>query len=112
MRLGAYRCVLRPGTKAYEAYGAEVIAERHRHRYEFNNAYSELLEKSAGLIVSGVHPRRDHELVEIAELKDHPWFCASQFHPEFTSTPLRPQPLFRAFVKAALESKKSRLSGL
>ncbi len=108
MRLGAYSCELREGTKAYAAYGNKVIEERHRHRYEFNNAYRERLEKEAGLVVSGTHQLGEHELVEIAELKDHPWFCASQFHPEFKSTPLKPQPLFRDFVKAALERKKSR----
>jgi CTP synthase len=107
MRLGAYRCVIQPGTKAYEAYGTDVVFERHRHRYEFNNAYRSALEERAGLVVSGIHPKSDHELVEITELKDHPWFCAAQFHPEFTSTPLRPQPLFRAFVKAALEARRS-----
>jgi len=105
MRLGAYRCELKPGTKAREAYGADVVYERHRHRYEFNNAYRERLENEAGLVVSGVHVRSDHELVEIAELAGHPWFCGSQFHPEFTSTPLRPQPLFREFVRAALAYK-------
>lgn len=106
MRLGAYRCVLKPGTRAYEAYKRDIIFERHRHRYEFNNAYLERMEQEAGWVVSGVHPRADHELVEISELRDHPWFCASQFHPEFTSTPLKPQPLFTAFVKAALEHRK------
>ena len=108
MRLGAYRCVLKPGTKAHAAYGVEVIHERHRHRYEFNNAYLERLEKEAGLVVSGVHPKGDHELVEIIEIKDHPWFCGTQFHPEFKSTPLKPQPLFREFVKAALEHQRAR----
>lgn len=108
MRLGAYRCELQPGTKARAAYGVDVITERHRHRYEFNNLYRQDLEKKAGLVVSGTHPKGDHELVEIIELKDHPWFCASQFHPEFKSTPLVPQPLFRDFVKAALEAKKKR----
>ncbi len=103
MRLGAYRCKLAPGTKAYAAYGEPIVEERHRHRYEFNNAYRERLESAAGLVVSGIHERADQELVEIVELKDHPWFCAAQFHPEFTSTPLRPQPLFRAFIGAALE---------
>ncbi len=102
MRLGEYRCDLKPGTRAHEAYGTEVIHERHRHRYEFNNAYREALEEKAGLIVSGTHMLGEHELVEIIELRDHPWFCASQFHPEFKSTPLEPQPVFRAFVKAAL----------
>jgi len=107
MRLGAYRCELKPGTKARQAYGTDVIYERHRHRYEFNNAYRERLEKEAGLVVSGVHTRHDHELVEIAELVGHPWFCGSQFHPEFKSTPLEPQPLFRDFVAAALAQRDS-----
>ena len=108
MRLGEYRCELVPGTKAHAAYGTNVIHERHRHRYEFNNRYRADLEAKAGLIVSGTHPKSDHELVEIIELKDHPWFCASQFHPEFKSTPLAPQPLFRDFVKAALAFHRSR----
>ncbi|GMW00200.1 MAG: CTP synthase [Candidatus Hydrogenedentota bacterium] len=108
MRLGAYRCELTPGTKAHAAYGADSVEERHRHRYEFNNLYRERLEAEAGLIVSGTFNRGDHELVEIIELKDHPWFCASQFHPEFTSTPLAPQPLFRDFVKAALANRSAR----
>ncbi|HUW60457.1 MAG TPA: CTP synthase [Candidatus Bathyarchaeia archaeon] len=113
MRLGAYRCELKPGTKAYTAYQSNVIYERHRHRYEFNNAYRERLENEAGLVVSGVHPRGDHELVEIIELRNHPWFCASQFHPEFKSTPMAPQPLFREFVKASLDNqKKNKRSGL
>ena len=107
MRLGSYRCDLKEGTRAFEAYGEKLIHERHRHRYEFNNAYRERLEKDAGLVVSGTHRLGDHELVEIAELADHPWFCASQFHPEFKSTPLNPQPLFRAFVKAALAHRAS-----
>jgi CTP synthase len=108
MRLGAYRCDLQPGTRARAAYGTDMIHERHRHRYEFNNKYREALEKRAGLVVSGTHSKPDHLLVEIVELKDHPWFCASQFHPEFKSTPLVPQPLFRDFIKAARESRKSR----
>ncbi len=108
MRLGAYRCELKAGTKARAAYGADVIHERHRHRYEFNNKYRAALEEKAGLVVSGVHPKTDHELVELIELKDHPWFCASQFHPEFKSTPLKPQPLFRDFVKAALHNRGKR----
>lgn len=106
MRLGSYRCDLKPGTRAHEAYGSDVIQERHRHRYEFNNAYLERLQQEAGMVVSGTHPKGDHELVELMELKDHPWFCASQFHPEFKSTPLKPQPLFRAFIQAALANKK------
>jgi len=107
MRLGAYRCDLTPGTKAHAAYGKDVVRERHRHRYEFNNEYRDGLE-NAGLIVSGVHHRGEHDLVEIVELKDHPWYCGSQFHPEFTSTPLAPQPLFREFVKAALDHRRQR----
>ncbi|HIJ74086.1 MAG TPA: CTP synthase [Candidatus Hydrogenedentes bacterium] len=108
MRLGAYRCDLRPGTKARAAYGTDVIHERHRHRYEFNNAYRERLEKEAGLVVGGTYTHSDHELVEIIELKDHPWFCAGQFHPEFKSTPLEPQPLFRDFVHAAISTHAAR----
>ena len=108
MRLGAYRCELTPGSKAHKAYGTDVIRERHRHRYEFNNVYRERLENEAGLVVSGVHRLGAHELVEIAELKDHPWFCGSQFHPEFKSTPLHPQPLFRDFVAAALNERDAR----
>ncbi|MCC6142713.1 MAG: CTP synthase, partial [Candidatus Hydrogenedentes bacterium] len=107
MRLGEYRCELAPGTKARDAYGSDVIYERHRHRYEFNNEYLDRM-IDAGLIVSGKHPKGDHELVEIIELQGHPWFCASQFHPEFKSTPLHPQPLFREFVRAALAYRKAR----
>ncbi len=105
MRLGAYRCDVTPGTKAHAAYGADTIKERHRHRYEVNNAYRERYEQEAGLIVSGVNPQTDHELVEMIELAEHPWFCAAQFHPEFKSTPLAPQPLFRDFIKTALALK-------
>ncbi len=105
MRLGAYRCQLVPGTKAHEAYGQDVVYERHRHRYEFNNAYLERFEQEGGLIASGLNTRDGHDLVEIAELREHPWFCAAQFHPEFTSRPLAPQPLFRDFIKAALSAK-------
>ncbi len=108
MRLGAYRCDLTPGTKAHEAYGQEVISERHRHRYEFNNAYFDAMTQKAGMVVSGLHHKGDHDLVEIIELKDHPWFCAGQFHPEFKSTPMRPQPLFREFVRAALAYRNQR----
>ncbi|WP_027184970.1 CTP synthase [Desulfovibrio inopinatus] len=98
MRLGAYPCKVRTGTKAYEAYGVEEISERHRHRFEFNKAYYDELEK-AGIVFSGVSP--DEELVEVIELADHPWFVGSQFHPEFKSRPMNPHPLFRDFVKAA-----------
>ena len=105
MRLGAYRCELQRGTKARQAYGEDVIFERHRHRYEFNNAYMGAMVEKAGMVVSGIHPKGGHDLVEIIELKDHPWFCATQFHPEFKSTPLLPQPLFREFIAAALRHK-------
>jgi CTP synthase len=100
MRLGAYDCKLVPGTISSKAYGVELISERHRHRYELDNKYRELLEKN-GLIVAGINPQRD--LVEIIEIKDHPFFVASQFHPEFKSRPLRPHPLFREFIKAAIQ---------
>jgi len=100
MRLGLYPCKIAPGTLAMECYRDELIYERHRHRYEFNNEYREVLEK-AGMVFSGTSP--DGRLVEIIELKDHPWFLAVQFHPEFVSRPNRPQPLFREFVRAALE---------
>lgn len=100
LRLGLYPCKLKEGTKAKEAYGEEVVYERHRHRYEFSNSYREVLE-SVGFIFSGTSP--DGRLVEIIELADHPYFVASQFHPEFVSRPTRPQPLFRDFIKASLE---------
>ena len=107
MRLGQYRCDLKQGTKAHAAYGADTIYERHRHRYEFNNEYLDALVK-AGMIVSGTHPKGDHDLVEIMELEGHPWFCAGQFHPEFKSKPLHPQPLFRDFIGAALRYSEKR----
>ncbi|WP_027408048.1 CTP synthase [Anoxybacteroides tepidamans] len=100
LRLGLYPCKLLEGTLAYEAYQDEVIYERHRHRYEFNNQYRQIMEQH-GFVFSGTSP--DGRLVEIIELKDHPWFVAAQFHPEFTSRPTRPQPLFREFVKASLQ---------
>ncbi|MFB6466259.1 CTP synthase [Cytobacillus sp. Hz8] len=100
LRLGLYPCKLEEGTKAFAAYNDKVIYERHRHRYEFNNQYRQEMEK-AGFIFSGTSP--DGRLIEIIELKDHPWFVASQFHPEFTSRPTRPQPLFRDFVEASLK---------
>jgi CTP synthase len=99
MRLGLYPCKLTPGTLAAKEYGEELIYERHRHRYEFNNEYREAIE-SAGLRISGTSP--DGRLVEMVEMAGHPWFLAVQFHPEFTSRPNRPQPLFRGFVNAAL----------
>jgi CTP synthase len=99
LRLGAYPCTLKPGTFAAAAYDKEEISERHRHRYEFNNAYRTQLEE-AGLTVSGTSP--DGNLVEIIELADHPWFLGCQFHPEFRSKPMQPHPLFRNFIKAAI----------
>lgn len=102
MRLGAYPCILQKDTQAFKNYGEKEISERHRHRYEFNNAYREVLQKN-GLIISGLSP--DESLVEIIELADHPWFVACQFHPEFKSRPARPHPLFYHFVGAALAHK-------
>ncbi len=103
MRLGLYPCKVAKETKAHEAYQDDLIFERHRHRYEFNNQYrDQLLEK--GLILSGISP--DERLVEIIELPNHPWFLGCQFHPEFKSRPNRPQPLFREFIKAALNNKR------
>jgi len=103
MRLGAWPCVLKPGTKAFAAYGEKRIMERHRHRYEFNNKYRKLLE-SKGLVISGTTP--DNQLVEIVELADHPFYVGVQFHPEFKSRPQNPGPLFRDFIKACLVNKK------
>ncbi len=103
MRLGAYPCVLAPDSFALQAYRTPEISERHRHRYEFNNAYKKQLEE-AGLVISGTSP--DGELVEIVELKDHPWFLGCQFHPEFKSKPDNPHPLFREFIKASLKNAK------
>jgi len=102
MRLGHYPCQLVPGTNAYAAYGADCIYERHRHRFEVNNEYRGILCKH-GLMISGTSP--DGSLVEIIELKGHPWFLACQFHPEFQSSPLIPHPLFCEFIKAALDVK-------
>ena len=105
MRLGAYPCNIKEGTLAYKEYGVLKISERHRHRYEFNNAYKERLEEK-GLVISGASP--DGELVEMVEIKDHPWFLGCQFHPEFKSRPMAPHPLFRGFIKASLEYSKTR----
>jgi CTP synthase len=105
MRLGGYPCRLVPGTKAYAAYGRDEVIERHRHRYEFNNEYRAQLEE-AGLIASGTLP--DGSLVEICELRDHPWMVGSQFHPELRSRPNRPHPLFNGFVAAAAERTRGR----
>ncbi|MHB0878434.1 MAG: CTP synthase, partial [Anaerolineae bacterium] len=103
MRLGAYPCVLVPGTKAAAAYGTDLVQERHRHRFELNNEHKALL-ASAGMVFSGLSP--DGRLVEIAEIADHPWMVGCQFHPEFKSRPLRPHPLFRAFVNAAIQRRR------
>ena len=102
MRLGAYPCRILDGSLAHKAYGVSEVSERHRHRYEFNNDYRKAL-TDHGLVLSGLSP--DERLVEIVELHGHPWFVATQFHPEFTSRPHRPHPLFSAFVGAALRRK-------
>jgi CTP synthase len=102
MRLGAYQCHIEKGTKAFQAYGKEQISERHRHRYEFNNEYLDLLKK-AGLTISGINS--DTGLVEIIELENHPYFVGVQFHPELKSTVENPHPLFVSFVKAAIKKK-------
>jgi CTP synthase len=104
MRLGGQPCHLAEGTKVRELYGKDVIVERHRHRYEFNNYYLQTLQ-DAGLKVSG--KSADDSLVEVIEIPDHPWFVACQFHPEFTSTPRDGHPLFSGFIKAARERKSS-----
>ncbi|GAB4248730.1 MAG: CTP synthase [Acidobacteriota bacterium] len=109
MRLGAYPCVLEEGSLAHQAYGEREISERHRHRYEFNREYEELL-VSYGLRVSGTSP--DRNFVEIVELPDHPWFLGCQFHPEFKSKPLKPHPLFVSFIGAALRHRKRRTAPL
>jgi CTP synthase len=105
MRLGSYTCELVKGSKAYTAYGKTKIHERHRHRYEFNNKYLKAYEK-AGMIATGINP--DGNLVEIVELKDHPFFVGAQFHPELKSTVLNPHPLFVKFIKSALEYSKNK----
>jgi CTP synthase len=104
MRLGLYPARLTPGSKAHAVYGDEVVYERHRHRFEVNNRYRATLE-GAGMVLSGQSP--DGRLVEIVELPDHPWFVASQFHPEFKSRPERPHPLFDGFVALRLRSRRS-----
>jgi len=105
MRLGNWVCCLTPGTKAYQAYGEAIVFERHRHRYEFNNEFRKRME-SHGLVVSG--RSADNSLVEIIELANHPWFVASQFHPEFKSRPTNPHPLFRDFIGACVKSGQER----
>lgn len=105
MRLGAYQCELTPNTKAYEIYGCKSIRERHRHRFEFNNHYKADFEK-AGMLCSGIN--RESDLVEIVEYPAHPWYIGVQFHPEYSSTVLKPHPLFISFVKAAIENRKQK----
>jgi len=97
MRLGLYPCELQPGTIAARAYGTDLVEERHRHRFEFNNDYREIMETN-GMRFSGISP--DGRLVEIAELADHPFMLGTQFHPEFLSRPNRPHPIFTAFLQA------------
>lgn len=103
MRLGAYECKFKKGTLAYSLYKKINISERHRHRYEFNNKYRDILEEK-GMVISGVNPGSG--LVEVIELKDHPYFIASQFHPEFKSRPTKPHPLFKGLINAALKNKE------
>ena len=105
MRLGAYHCSLNANSNAFKAYKKQVISERHRHRYEFNNKYKELMEKK-GVLFSGT--LKDDNLCEIMELKDHPWMLSVQFHPEFKSKPLSPHPLFIAFIEAALKHRQTK----
>ena len=106
MRLGAYPCRIVSPSVAYQAYGTDQISERHRHRYEVNNEYRDMLEQH-GMRLSGFSP--DHKLVEMIELPDHPWFVGGQFHPEFKSRPRRPHPLFREFIKASLVRQETRV---
>ena len=109
MRLGAFPCVIAEGTNSYAAYGTAEISERHRHRYEFNNAYRDKLTAS-GLTLAGQSP--DGRLIEIVEIKEHPWFVGVQFHPEFKTRPNRPHPLFRDFVKKSLENKLNKQNSI
>ncbi len=107
MRLGLYRCILEKGTLAFEAYAKPEVKERHRHRYEFNNKFRKILEKN-GMVFSGINP--ETKLVEIIEVKDHPWFVGCQFHPEFLSRPGKPHPLFKEFINASLKQKRNQQS--
>ncbi len=107
MRLGSWECKIEENSKVFDAYGEELIAERHRHRYEYNNDYKELLE-NAGLQTVGTNPKTG--LVEIVEIKDHPWFVGVQYHPEYKSTVANPHPLFVAFVRAAVLYSKTKKS--
>ena len=103
MRLGAYECVLKPGSRARAIFGADRISERHRHRYEVNNNYIGTLERR-GLVFSGMSP--DGLLPEIVEIPDHPWFIGVQFHPELRSRPFEPHPLFASFIRAAVDQSR------
>jgi CTP synthase len=107
MRLGAWAARLKPGSFAHQAYGQLEISERHRHRYEFNREYEEIL-VAQGLDLTGATP--DGTYVEIVEIRDHPWFLGCQFHPEFKSRPLEPHPLFKAFIGAAYQYRRARLA--
>ena len=106
LRLGLNPCKVKEGTKAYSVYQKTDINERHRHRYEFNNQYLKTFEEH-GMIASGKNP--DKDLVEILELKNHPWYLACQFHPEFLSRPYKAHPLFKGFIKASLDYKNEHL---
>jgi CTP synthase len=106
MRLGGQQCRLREGSLARRLYGKEIVTERHRHRYEFNNRYRDIFQKN-GMLLSGLS--MDETLVEIIEIPDHPWFLACQFHPEFTSTPRDGHPLFTGFVEAALRQQQGEV---
>jgi len=108
MRLGSYPCVLVEGSRAHQAYGSLLVNERHRHRYEFNNQYRQQF-TAHGLLVSGTSP--DGKLVEVIELRDHPWFVAVQCHPEFKSKPTKPQPLFYGFIQASLKNREGKKRG-
>ena len=103
MRLGNYQCNVETGSMAFKAYGEKIINERHRHRYELNNEYRQML-NDAGMIITGIYP--DKNLAEIVEVRNHPWFTGVQFHPEFKSRPDRPHPLFREFIAAAISLQK------
>src|SRR5439155_11496922 len=109
MRLGGQQCKLLEGTRARDVYGRDTIVERHRHRYEFNNNYREPL-TSRGLVISGTS--MDDMLVEVIELRDHPWFIGVQFHPEFTSRPFDCHPLFKGFVRAAVQRRAGSSEGV
>ena len=105
MRLGKYPCRIKKGTKTHEAYKKELIYERHRHRYEFNNKYQDIMAKN-GFIVTGLYPKA--KLAELVELQNHPWFIGCQFHPEFKSKPDNCHPLFREFIRSSLECGAKR----